>query len=146
MTEDDRQAVVDAKGVITLPAAATSNPTKSGGRVIFQNSFLGGKQLHYSRGKGSQPFEYTFEAPTAGKYRITARVSTPSWKQGLTLVVNGSSQAVDMPLPYTVGMWENSEPVEIELAEGSNVLRFNREGDVKGVSIRDFTLTPVKAP
>jgi hypothetical protein len=61
-------------------------------------------------------------------------------------VVNGSGQAVDMPLPYTVGMWENSEPVEIELVKGSNVLRFNREGDVKGVSIRDFTLTPVKAP
>jgi hypothetical protein len=146
MTEEDRRAVVDAKGVITLPAVATSNPTKSGGRVIFQNSFLGGKQLHYSRGKGSQPFEYTFDAPAAGKYRITARVATPSWKQGLTIVVNGSGQAVDMPLPYTVGMWENSEPVEIELAKGSNVLRFNREGDVKGVSIRDFTLTPVKAP
>jgi len=146
LTDEDRQAVVDAKGVITLPAAATSSPTKSSGRVIFQNSILGGKQLHYSRGNGSQPFEYTFEAPAAGKYRLTARVATPSWKQGLTLVVNGAGQAIDMPLPYTVGMWESSEPVEIELVKGANVLRFTREGNVKGVSIREFTLTPVKSP
>lgn len=146
MTDEDRRAVVDAKGVITLPAAATSNPAKSTGRVLFQNSFLGGKQLHYSRGNGIQPFEYKFDAPAAGKYRLSARVSTPSWKQGLKLVVNGSGQPLDIALPYTVGMWENSEPVEIELTRGSNTLTFTREGNVKGVSIRDFTLTPVKAP
>lgn len=146
MTDEDRRAVVDAKGVITLPAAATSNPTKSSGRVLFQNSFLGGKQLHYSRGNGTQPFEYKFDAPAAGKYRLSARVVTPSWKQGLKLVVNGSGQPLDIALPYTVGMWENSEPVEIELAKGSNTLTFTREGNVKGVSIRDFTLTPVQAP
>jgi hypothetical protein len=146
MTEEDRWAVVDAKGVITLPAAATSNPTKSSGRVLFHNSFLGGKQLHYSRGNGSQPFEYTFDAPAAGKYHLSARVATPSWKQGLKLVVNGSGKPLDIALPYTVGMWENSGPVEIELAKGTNTLTFTREGNVKGVSIRDFTLTPVKSP
>jgi len=31
ITAEDRKVAVDAKGVITLPAAATSNPTKSGG-------------------------------------------------------------------------------------------------------------------
>lgn len=145
ISDEDRKVTVDAKGVITLPAAATSNPTKSGGKILFLDSVLGGKQLHYSRTSSHQPFEYTFEAPAAGKYRLSARVATPSWKQGLKLVVNGKGQPLDVPLPYTVGMWENSDPLEIELVKGTNVLRFTREGNVKGVSIRDFTLTPVQA-
>jgi hypothetical protein len=145
MSDEDREVVVDTKGVITLPAAATSTPTRSTGRVLFQNSILGGKQLHYSRGNGHQPFEYTFEAPAAGKYALAARVVTPSWKQSLQLVVNQDSQPLHIPLPFTVGMWENSAPIEIELLKGPNVLRFSREGNVKGVSIRDFTLTPLPA-
>jgi hypothetical protein len=141
ITDEDRRVVVDAKGVITLPAAATSNPTRSGGKILFLNSHSGGKQLHYSRTSSHQPFEYAFEAPAAGKYKLSARVATPSWKQGLKLAVN-DAPAVDMPLPFTVGMWELSEPVEIDLVEGTNVLRFSREGNVKGISIKEFTLTP----
>jgi hypothetical protein len=134
--------IVDARGVITLPAAATRNPTKSTGRILFLESTLGGKQLHYSRTTSHEPFEYAFEAPAAGKYRLTARVATPSWKQGLKLEVNSTGPPLDLPLPFTVGMWENSDPIEIELVQGANILRFTREGNVKGVSIRDFTLTP----
>ena len=145
MTDEDREVVVDAKGAITIPAAATSNPTKSSGKILFLNSELGGKQLHYSRTSSHQPFEYTFEAPAAGKYTLSARVATPSWQQGLKLAVNGAGEAVSIPLPFTVGMWENSDPVEIELVKGTNVLRFSREGNVKGISIRDFTLTPSPA-
>ena len=44
-------------------------------------SNLGGKQLHYARNGGAQDFEYTFEAPRAGTYELTARVVTPSWRQ-----------------------------------------------------------------
>jgi hypothetical protein len=40
-------------------------------------------------------------------------------------------------------MWDSTEPVLIELLKGENLLRFSREGDVKGVTIKDFTLTPV---
>jgi hypothetical protein len=32
--------------------------------------------------------------------------------------------------------------VVIELKKGKNILTFSREGNVKGVSIKDFTLTP----
>ena len=142
ITDEDRKVVVDAKGVITLPAAASRNPTRSTGRILFLESALAGKQLHYSRTTSHEPFEYAIEVPAAGKYRLTARVATPSWKQALKLVVNGKGPPVDLPLPFTVGMWENSEAVEIELVQGANVLRFTREGTVKGVSIRDFTLTP----
>ncbi|MEJ6641687.1 MAG: hypothetical protein QNL33_00385 [Akkermansiaceae bacterium] len=142
MTDKDRNISIDAKGVITIPAAATSEPTKSSGKIIFMDSFLGGMQLHYSRTGGHQPFEYTIEAPSAGQYELTARVATPSWRQNLLVAVNGSKDLVSIDLPHTVGMWEETTPVAIELIKGKNVLRFSRVGDVKGISIKDFKLTP----
>ncbi len=145
ITDEEREIHVDAKGVITIPAAATSRPNKSTGKIIFMDSVLGGKQLHYSRGGGKQSFEYIFDAPTAGRYVITARVVTPSWQQSLLVTTNGKSQPVEIALPFTVGMWDETAPVEIELAKGQNVLHFEHksEGYEKGFSIRDFTLVPV---
>ena len=143
MTEKDRNVSVDSKGIITIPAAATTKPTKSGGKIIFMESALGGKQLHYSRASGGhQTFEYTIEVPTAGKYSLTARVVTPSWRQSLLVSANGAKEKVEIPLPHTVGLWEKTEAVVIELTKGKNVLSFTREGSAKGLSIKDFTLTP----
>jgi len=45
-----------------------------------------------------------------------------------------------MALPYTIGLWGKTSPVEIELKEGKNVLKFH--GPAR-VTIKDFTLTPV---
>jgi hypothetical protein len=136
---------VDAKGVITIPAAATSQPTKSTGRIIFMDSVLGGKQLHYSRNGGGQEFEYTFDAPAGGKYALTAQVVTPSWQQSLLVSANDAEQPVEIPLPHTVGMWDETKPVVVALAKGKNVLRMTRKSDgyEKGFSIRKFILTPV---
>jgi hypothetical protein len=144
LAEEDRKVSVDSKGVITIPAAATSKPTRSTGKIIFMNSHLGGKQLHYSRNGGSQAFEYTFDVPVAGKYALTARVVTPSWKQSLLLNVNGEQQPVEIALPHTVGLWDATAPVIIELAKGRNLLRFSHqsEGYAKGFTIKDFTVRP----
>jgi hypothetical protein len=142
ITEADRKISVAENGVITIPAAATSKPTESTGKLIFMPSNLGGLQLHYNRTGGAQPFEYTFDAPKAGTYALTARVVTPSWKQTLTVSANGND-AVDIALPFTVGMWDQTEPVELALAKGKNVLTFTRDHEwLKGLTIRDFTLTP----
>jgi hypothetical protein len=144
LSEADREIVVGRDGTITIPAAACSKPTKSTGKIIFMPSNLGGMQLHYGRNGQHESFEYTIDAPAAGKYALTARVVTPSWKQKLSVAVNDASQLTEIALPFTVGKWETTQPVEIKLAKGKNVLRFSREGDVKGVSIKDFTLKPLK--
>ena len=146
ITDADRKIDVSASGVITIPAAATSTPTKTTGKIIFMPSNLGGKQLHYSRGGNAEPFEYTFEAPKAGVYNLTARVVTPSWQQHLSIFANGAKEPVDLDLPFTVGMWETTEPVQVQLVQGKNVLRFEHRasGEAKGFSIRDFTLTPAR--
>jgi len=144
MTEADKKILVGAGGVITIPAAACSKPTKSTGKIIFMESDLGGMQLHYSRNGAPQEFEYTFDVPKAGKYALTARVVTPSWKQHLMVAANGAKEPVDIALPYTVGMWDRTQPVEITLAKGRNVLTFSREHEgLKGLTIKDFTLRPV---
>jgi len=145
ITEADKKILVGADGVITIPAAACSKPTKSTGKIILMESNLGGMQLHYSRNGGPQEFEYTFDAPKAGKYALTARVVTPSWKQHLMLKVNSAKELIDIALPYTVGMWDKTQPVEITLARGKNVLTFSRDHEgLKGATIKDFTLRPVK--
>ncbi|MBL7222001.1 MAG: hypothetical protein ISS69_17975 [Phycisphaerae bacterium] len=145
LTAKDRKIVVGAGGVITIPAAACSKPANSTRKIVFMKSNLGGMQLHYNRlGKGEE-FEYTFDAPAGGKYALTARVVTPSWKQHLSVAANGAKTPTDIVLPHTVGMWETTQPVEVSLVKGRNVLRFWRDHErLKGLTIKDFTLTPVK--
>ena len=144
VTEADRKIVVGKDGLITIPAVACSKPTKSTGKIIFMPSNLGGKQLHYNRIGKPEQFEYTFDAPAAGKYALAARVVTPSWHQHLRLTVNDATKPIDIALPFTIGMWDKTEPVEVTLVKGQNVLRFSREEPVKGLTIKDFTLKALK--
>jgi len=146
VTEKDRKIAIDDDGVITIPAVACSKPTKSTGKIIFMPCILGGKQLHYSRLGNPQEFEYTFDAPRAGKYALTVHLVSPSWGQHLLVRVNGSEKPVDIPVPLTVGMWRWTKPVEITLAKGRNVLTFSTastENVVRGLTIKEFRLKPV---
>ncbi|MBT8044464.1 MAG: hypothetical protein KJO79_05885, partial [Verrucomicrobiae bacterium] len=79
-------------------------------------------------------------------YKLFAEVVTPSWKQHLVVAVNGKQNAADIELPHTVGMWQDTEPVELVLSKGKNTLTFSHKTDgyAKGFSIKEFTLTPVK--
>ena len=135
--------VVSRDGVITIPAVACSKPTNSTAKIKFMPSNLGGMQLHYSRLGRPEQFEYTFDAPAAGRYALSARVVTASWKQHLLVAANGAAEPTDIALPFTVGMWDETQPVEVTLVKGRNVLRFSRNEPVKGLTIRDFTLKPL---
>ena len=143
LTDEEKAVVVDNDGVITIPAVACTFGTNSPGKILFMESSLGGKQMHYNRNGAQLDFEYTFDAPKDGKYEITARVVTVSPDQLLLASVNGAADPMEVKLPFTVGMWASSEPVIIELSKGKNVLKFSRGGDnIRGVSIKDFTLKP----
>jgi hypothetical protein len=145
VSEADKKIVVGQDGVITIPAVACSKPTNSTGKIRFMKSYLGGMQLHYSRMGGAEEFEYTFEAPTAGKYALSARVVTTSADQHLQVAANDAKEPIDIAVPFTVGMWNKTPPVEVSLVKGRNVLRFSRNEPVKGLTIKDFTLRPVKS-
>jgi len=143
---------VDDKGVINIPSAACSSPVEStkslyhGGYTdliaFVKDSRSGETRLHLSRyAKQSDTFEYTFDAPKAGKYQLAASVATPMPKHRLFASANGGAE-VEFPLPYTVGLWGKTEPVEIELNAGKNVLKFH--GPAR-VTVGTFTLTPASA-
>jgi hypothetical protein len=143
------RVTVDDKGVITIPSAACSSPTEStsslfrGGqsdRIVFVKNKSGDTLLHLSRySKEADTFEYTFDTPKGGKYQLVATVVTPKPNQSLFAAVNGGA-AVEMTLPYTIGMWDKTAPVEIELKTGENVLKFR--GPAR-VTLGQFTLTPM---
>jgi len=144
LTAADRKIVVGPDGVITIPAVACSKPTNSTQKIVFMKSYLGGMQLHYNRLGKPEEFEYTFEALAAGTYALVARVVTTSAEQHLLVAANDATEPTDIAVPYTVGMWGKTQPVEVSLAKGRNVLRFSRNEPVKGLTIKDFTLRPVK--
>lgn len=143
ITDADKHIDVAPNGVITIPAAACSLSTTAD-TVVFSKSNLGGLQMHYNRVGPATTFSCTVEAPKAGKYALSARVVTVSPNQTVLVAVNDAKEPATMNLPYTIGMWQKSEPVEISLVQGKNVLKFDRPAERRGVTIRDFTLTPVK--
>jgi hypothetical protein len=143
LSDADKAVVVAKDGTITIPAVScniiSSNPP---GKILFMESNLGGKQLHYSRNGKPVDFEYTFEAPKAGKYALSARVVTVTGDQHLLVTANGA-KSVDITLPLTLGMWDKTAPVEVKLLKGKNVLKFSRGGEnIRGLTIKDFTLKP----
>lgn len=144
-SEERRVSVFD-DGSILIPAVSCVRPTNNTPKIKFMKSVLGGMQLHYERtGKGKETFEYAVDIPNGGEYLLSSRVVTPSWKQHLLLAVNGSDELVDIPLPYTIGMWGETEPVRITLKKGKNTLVFSRQEDrLKGITVKDFRLTPIK--
>jgi len=140
--EEDRKIVVGKDGVITIPVAACVKPTNSTDKIVFMESWGGGTQMHYQRlGKRPEMLKYTVEAPVAGKYELTARVATVSVKQQARLRLNRRT-LVDIPLPYTKGMWVNTRPVHIALKKGKNSLQFTCRCPNRGLTIKHFTLTP----
>jgi hypothetical protein len=144
VTEADRKIVIGQDGVIAIPAVACSIPATNTEKIVFMKSFLGGLQMHYNRNGKPEAFEYAFDAPEAGKYALSARVVTVSPDQRLLVAANDAKASVDIAVPYTIGKWEQTQPVEVSLVKGKNVLRFTRNEPVKGLTIKEFTLKPMK--
>lgn len=142
--EAEKKIVVGANGAITIPAVACVKPVNSSAKIRLMKSHGGGMQLHYSRNGTAEDFEYVFDAPAAGKYTLDAMVVTTSPAQHLLVTANNSTEPLHITAPYTIGKWERTPPVEITLVKGKNQLRFSRPDPVKGLTIKEFTLKPVK--
>jgi len=63
--------------------------------------------------------------------------------QKFLIAANDSKTPVEIAVPYTVGFWQQTQPVQLSLVNGKNVIRFTLKEGSRGVSIKDFTLTPV---
>jgi hypothetical protein len=138
LEEADKKAVIGQNGAITIPAVAHSKPT---GSSAAMKSFAGGMQLHCT---GGFKAEYEFKAPSAGKYALSARVVTAQKGQMFMVAANDPTKPMEIAVPYTIGMWQQTPPVEVTLAKGSNVLFVALQDGSRGVTVKDLTLTPVK--
>lgn len=132
------QKVSVKDGVITIPAVASG---KASGKSSAMKSYAGGMQLHSLGGFKTQ---YDFDAPQAGKYQLTARVATVQEGQKFLFATNGSSPATETAVPYTLGMWQQTQPIEVPLKRGNNTLQVELKEGSRGVTIKDFILTAVK--
>ena len=137
LSEADVKPIIGQNGSITIPAVACGKPS---GHFAVLKSFPGGMQLHCAGGFNA---EYTVEVPRAGKYALMARVVTVQDGQKFLIAANDSKTPVEIAVPYTVGFWQQTQPVQLSLVNGKNVIRFTLKEGSRGVSIKDFTLTPV---
>lgn len=138
VTETDRKILVSQAGTITIPAVAHGKPT---GSSLAMKSFSDGMQMHCSGGFKAQ---YAFAAPQAGRYMLTVRVATLQEGQKFLFAANDAKQPVEAAVPYTIGMWQKTQPVEISLLKGQNILNVELRQGSRGVTIKDFTLVPMK--
>jgi formylglycine-generating enzyme required for sulfatase activity len=96
-------------------------------------------------GPGQKPqslVEYTITAPHAGPYALSVRVVTMNYEQMMNVAANDSSPT-RIDLPFTLGMWKDTEPVMVQLKQGDNKLNFWRvDGPQFGIAVKSFTLKP----
>lgn len=142
--EADRTIIVDENGNITIPAAACDRPTNSTEKVGFMKGWDGGTQIHYGRlGQRPELIRYTVETPVGGTYKLLAKVATVAPKQVAILRLNRRT-LLDIPLPYTKGLWQETEPLEVELKEGRNSIMLTTRAPNRGITIKEFQLQLVK--
>ncbi|MFO0866115.1 MAG: hypothetical protein U0744_15955 [Gemmataceae bacterium] len=130
VAEADKKTVIDKDGVITVPAAAC------GGGNQLVKSFLGGQQMICSG-----PFACDIHVAKSGKYLLSARVVTVH-ADTRSQVTSNAKGPIDMAVPFTLGSWQRTEPVEVELVQGKNTLSFSRP--TTSFALRDLTITPAK--
>ena len=66
-------------------------------------------------------FGYKVTAAKAGKYSLEAKVVTANYDQRIKVSAN-EGQEIAMKMPFTEGVWQSSQPVEITLVKGENLL------------------------
>lgn len=136
---------------ITLPAAAFTSKNKSA-PVSVKVSAGGGQQV-LSNGcvspAGPPCFNptsssWTYEVPSsvAGIFYLTANFSTYHMNQDLFVAVNGN-KATEVPMFYTQGFWNQTQPLGVTLAKGKNTLVFTRTSN-RDVMYKGFVLSQTK--
>jgi hypothetical protein len=125
------EVTTDEDGTINIPAAAFSNNTglTTAPITIMKSYTEDGTQIMHHGGNFYKPSDaalvYEFTAKTAGTFYLTANHSTWHTDQDLMLTVNGKKMP-NVPVYLTLGYWNETQPVEIDLVKGSNTLMFTR--------------------
>lgn len=134
----EEKTAVGKTGAITIPAATISKPA---GKFAAMKSHAGGMQIHCT---GGFKADYAVDVPRAGKYALVAKVATVQEGQKFKIQANDGKAPQEMDVPYTVGLWKTTPPVEVVLTSGKNILNVSLVDGSRGVTIKEFTLSPLK--
>jgi hypothetical protein len=132
----DRE-IREEDGIITIPSVAHETAS---GKSASMRSFTGGMQIHAF---GGFKTKYKINASRSGNYLLTAKVATVQTGQKFLFTVQ-DGQPVEQAVPYTLGLWQTTEPIPVTLKSGSNTLQFELAAGSRGVTIKEFTLTPAE--
>jgi len=116
--------------------------------IAVMKSFDDGQQLLHETGDEVNPektsFEYEITADEAGTRFLTANISSWHMNQDLILLRLRKNKTYPLvPVYYTVGYWNQTQPIEVEIVKGKNVLRFMRRSSTE-LAIKEFFLYKTK--
>jgi hypothetical protein len=116
---------------MTLPAVAFKSTASQA--VEAMKSADSGEQLLYAdKSHNTNPntsaVVYEITVDGSGTRYLTVNHSTWHLNQYLNVVVNEATEAQNVPIYYTMGYWNESQPIPVELVKGTNTLTFTREG------------------
>jgi hypothetical protein len=131
----------DTHGTITIPAAAFSAKTGSISIMPSSDSEDGQQILHGGGGwdVANHAVNYTITVDEDSLYYLVANFST--WHQNLDLFLTttASSDEIKIPVFESHGHWMETQPVEIQLLKGENVLSMSRYTGL-GMAFKEFFL------
>lgn len=136
----------DVDGTINIPATAFDASLTTASVTIMKSANENGTQIMHNGGDFYKPNDaalvYEFTAETAGMFYLTANHSTWHTDQDLMLEVNGKKMS-NVPVYLTLGYWNETQSVEINLVKGSNTLSFTRLS-LSQTTFKNFNLYTTK--
>lgn len=130
-------------GKLVIPAAAFSQKNQ----LDVAKSYLGGRQA-FLHGDGSVEYQIPSQillSVNSSSLSLQIRICTVHRQEEplkLTATsVNGESTLTDIVVPYTMGEWGMTEP--IQLPSKLKSIKINRNKQPFGISYKDLILTPV---
>ena len=123
--------------IVTIPA---SRHGFQDGHISVIDSFNGGKQVNFLA-EGTVEYEMPQNVPKK-KYSMKLEVCTVSAMQTpVTIEINDSDKSMlNVVIPYTMGVWDYTLPVEVELEQGS-LIRLSRPKGSMGLALKRLILS-----
>jgi hypothetical protein len=135
----DKEIKLNAdKGKITIPGSRHNGVAE--GNLLVIASFGGGQQLNFFA-DGIVEYELPEDAPSK-TYTVVLTVCTVSERQTplVLKLAENPDNSIDIKVPYTVGKWSKTEPVQIAAGPGANI-RFSRAKNSLGLAIKKIILS-----
>lgn len=151
------RAFVMVNGEICIPADSTS--TAPSEKLLIMPSFLGGSQVYLGLdGVVEYELEKHWLPVESRDYRLIVKVVTAHRKESALLITVSSDadtlikdsrldksqgSVYRLPLPYSKGLWECTETINICLCPNAKTISLQREwNEMYGIAIKEIRLVP----